>query len=432
MKKSRFNLLVDINDRQALIFNSFSRGFLELDRAHYDRFDKLDLSPEEELYKQLKRGFFIHDDDVDELRVYEARSLVSRYASSSFGLTIVPTLDCNFACEYCFETHNKEYMSEETADQVVEFARGFLQGVRRFHLSWFGGEPLMARKIMDRVSRGLIQVCDEMGIAFSSDVVTNGYLLTEKNIEWLRELRVNQVQVTFDGDKETHDSRRRLKDGRPTFDVLIANLKKAAGKFKLNVRINIDKNNVDKVRNIYPVIEESGLSNDVFVYFGTIFTATEACKDYEASCLDVDALGKILLDYHGEALEKNREYLTFPFPLAILGGCGAMKPTQFIIDAHGGLHKCLNTVGTDEDKLGHISQPVEMTPDLSWWLTWNPLNEPDCRECRALPLCGGGCPYLRRKGDHTCTYFKTAEYMSKLLKLYYEGVYLKGRVGART
>ena len=205
------------------------------------------------------------------------------------------------------------------------------------------------------------------------------------------------------------------------------NLKNAAGHFRISLRINIDKKNIRSVGNFFPVLEDYQIQDKVSVYYGPIFSATEVCKDYETECLDIDALGTLLVELHKDALDKNQKYVSFPFPLAILGGCGAMKPNHFIIDPQGYLHKCLNTVGTDLEDIGHISQPLKMTPSLAWWLTWDPMKKKECRECQVLPLCGGGCPYNRRTGQHSCTYYKTSGYMTKLLQLYYQDVYLKER-----
>lgn len=432
MKKSKFNLLVEKSEEYALLFNFYSRGFVKLDKDNYQKFEDLSFSPGDQVLKELKNGFFIHDDDVDELEMLDARNRVSRYATSHFGLTIVPTLDCLFSCEYCFESKKKEYMSLKTENEIIEFFKRVLSGIRHFHVSWFGGEPLLAFGTMDRLSSEFIRLCEESRVSYSSDLITNGYLLTPKNIDWLKQIKVGQMQITFDGDEETHNQRRKLKNGGPTFRVIMDNLKNAAGNFRIKIRVNIDKKNVQKVERFFPVLEQYGIQDKVSVYYGSIFSATEACKDYESSCLDIDALGDILLDFHKDALDKNQKYISFPFPLATLGGCGAMKPNHFIIDPQGYLHKCLNTVGTDLENIGHISQPIQMTPRLAWWLTWDPLKEKECRECQVLPLCGGGCPYNRITGQHTCTYYGTSGYMTKLLQLYHQDVYLKEKKAVKT
>lgn len=425
MKKSRFNLLVERNEDFALLFNFYSRGFVKLSQENYEKFESLSFPPEDETLKELKAGFFIQDDEVDELEMFDARNRVARYSSSQFGLTIVPTLDCIFSCEYCFEAKNKEYMSRETEKEIIEFFRRVSAGIRHLHVSWFGGEPLMAKGTIDRLSKEFTRLCQKSQITYSSDLVTNGYLLTKRNIEWLKRINVDQIQITFDGDEETHDQRRKLKNGGPTFRVIMQNLKNAAGDFRINLRLNIDKKNIRKVQRFFPVLEQYQVQDKVSVYYGTIYSATDACKGYEADCLDIDALGALMLELHKDALDKDQKYISFPFPLAILGGCGAMKPNYYIVDPQGFLHKCLNTLGTDLENIGHVSNPIRMTPSLAWWLTWDPVKEKDCRECQALPLCGGGCPYNRKTGQHSCTYYNTSGYMARLLQIYYRDVYLK-------
>ena len=38
------------------------------------------------------------------------------------GLTICPTMGCNFDCPYCFEEHRNEKMTRETQDAVIVLA----------------------------------------------------------------------------------------------------------------------------------------------------------------------------------------------------------------------------------------------------------------------------------------------------------------------
>lgn len=55
-------------------------------------------------------------------------------------------------------------------------------------------------------------------------MVTNGYLLTDDKARMLRELGIRHLQITLDGSKKTHDSRRFLLGGKPTYDTIINNL----------------------------------------------------------------------------------------------------------------------------------------------------------------------------------------------------------------
>ena len=40
----------------------------------------------------------------------------------------------------------------------------------------------------------------------------------------------------------------------------------------------------------------------------------------------------------------------------------------------------------------------QQAADLAAFAGWNPVSDAACRECSILPLCMGGCPYLRLHG----------------------------------
>lgn len=419
MKKSRFNLLVEKNDEYALLFNSFSRGFIQLERQLYDKFKDLALDPEHEVTIELKRGFFLVDHELDELKVLDARNRVSRYKSYRFALLILPTLNCNFSCEYCFEEKRNVSMTPETEEAVLKFLEERLKEIKQLKISWFGGEPLLAKNIIDRLARKIIDLCQKRGVAYHSDMTSNGYLLNQKNIDWLKEIGVEKIQITIDGDRETHDQRRKLKNGRPTFDTIINNLKLAAGHFQLPIRVNIDRKNADKAKNLFPILVENELHDKVWAYYGTVVGLTDACRSYGDSCLDADELTTLMIQLHREALDKKYDFVSFPYPLTSMGGCGAMRPDFFVVDADGYLHKCLNSVGNPKEAIGHITKPIEFTQDLVTWLTWDPLEDQECSQCNLLPLCNGGCLWNKLHGRHSCGYYQGPGYVKEILKLYH-------------
>jgi len=69
-------------------------------------------------------------------------------------------------------------MNERTVSAFKEFLRKRLPTLRRVHVSWFGGEPLLAKDIMLDVSRFIQrEVAGRIDLSFSSAATTNGYLL---------------------------------------------------------------------------------------------------------------------------------------------------------------------------------------------------------------------------------------------------------------
>ena len=419
MKQSRFNLLVDQTDQHALVFNSFSRGFVELEKEIYRKLEAGTLDPDDEVTRELKKGFFLLDDDVDELKVLEARNRIERYKGFRLGLIVLPALNCNFSCEYCFEQKKKIFMPPEIEDALVKFIEGRAREIKQLKIGWFGGEPLLAPKIIDRLAKRIIELCEKHGVEYHSDLTTNGYLLNQKTIDWLKEIRVEKIQVTIDGDRETHDQRRRLKNGKPTFDVILNNIKLAAGHFTMPIRLNIDRKNAWKAKNLLPILAEHGLQDKVYVYYGIVVGLTKACKDYESSCLDADELTKIMLLLHKDAVESQYDFIPFPYPFTNVGGCGAMRPDFFVVDPDGYLHKCLNPVGNKDEAVGHISRPIEFNPRLVTYLTWDAMEDEVCSKCDILPVCSGGCLWNKLHGLHSCGYFNGPGYVKEILKLYY-------------
>lgn len=53
----------------------------------------------------------------------------------------------------------------------------------------------------------------------------------------------------------------------------------------------------------------------------------------------------------------------------------------------------------------------------------DPFDDAECRQCKVLPICGGGCPIDRKKGENKgqksyCSIYK--KYIEEMLPLIYE------------
>lgn len=67
-----------------------------------------------------------------------------------------------------------------------------------------------------------MQCTEKHGAQFSNSMTTNGFLLTEDIIQKCMEIRLNELQVTLDGDKEAHNKIRNQK-GELSFDKILQN-----------------------------------------------------------------------------------------------------------------------------------------------------------------------------------------------------------------
>ena len=79
-----------------------------------------------------------------------------RNDTSQLRVTVLPTLQCNFACDYCFQGDHGDYnrhaarMSPDTAASVARWIEERLDNVRpeTLTLTFFGGEPLLNLPVM--------------------------------------------------------------------------------------------------------------------------------------------------------------------------------------------------------------------------------------------------------------------------------------------
>lgn len=169
--------------------------------------------------------------------------------------TILTHGDCNFRCKYCYEKFENISMSPEVEDAIVTFADKLLSEgkFKKFNVQWFGGEPLLGYKTIVRLSERFLELCSIYNIEYFSGITTNGYLLNRRMFNNLVEnCKVTSYQITIDGEQEFHDNQRLLKNGRGSYERILANLKSMVDsplQFHCTLRFNISKENVKSMEN---------------------------------------------------------------------------------------------------------------------------------------------------------------------------------------
>jgi uncharacterized protein len=140
--------------------------------------------------------------------------------------------ECNIDCDYCFylhktdllehpaharmngttlEQHIRQYIESQTGDQVV--------------FSWQGGEPtLMGLDFFLRVVT-LQKKYAKPGQRIENDLQTNGIALDDTWVKFLKEHHFH-VGLSIDGPRELHDTYRKTRNGKSTFDLVMAAARK--------------------------------------------------------------------------------------------------------------------------------------------------------------------------------------------------------------
>ncbi|HPJ29789.1 MAG TPA: TIGR04463 family radical SAM/SPASM RiPP maturase [Methanothrix sp.] len=400
---SRFNIIIPLKDKRCLAYNSFNGGMALWEPPELEAYESVRdgkyPNDNDGVLKDLMDGGFIFPGYVDEIGILYRQYFRHRYDRSTMILTVAPTMGCNFGCDYCFQGGDKknESMGKDVQDGIVALVNRVSPQLKRLHIAWYGGEPLLKLDIIEDLSDRIISICDGCSIQFDSMMVTNGYLLTSETARSLSARRVKTIQITLDGHREDHDSRRPLLSGKGTFDQILHNIESIVDEvpMALSIRVNIDSRNAEGVRRLIDQMAEMGFGNrkNLKLYFAPVEATTEACHGIADICMLKGEYGSLERDLYSSGFDLGLTVL--PYPPRFRSSCGAVRPRGLVVLPNGDVHKCWHSVGSEERRVGTIFDldSLNHNPTLKEWLFWNPFQDPRCKECKILPNCAGGCAY---------------------------------------
>ncbi|WP_051226675.1 radical SAM/SPASM domain-containing protein [Butyrivibrio sp. MC2013] len=395
MKTSFYNFFYDLDGANYIAYNSMSNSLALMSHEEYDDYLLFEhdntMYIDEGLLDQLRHGGFIIEDDVDELSIIRHSMLQSRYSSSHLGLTIAPTADCNFRCIYCYEKdkYSSCMMDRKTIESIINFVLLKANDIKTFHVSWYGGEPLLALDVIERLSNQFIQISHEHNISYSAGIITNGYLLTEENAKRLAKCQITDCQVTIDGSEQQHNINRPLLSGEGTYTVIINNIFGAAPFLKhISVRVNSDKRDLNAAVDVLSRFRNSAFTN-VTVYPAPIKNKKGCFRSSSCfSCQEFLLFEEQFYDKNAD----NRQYCS-KYPVLRGNVCVADSCNGFVIASDGEMYKCWSDIGCPEMSIGNINSNLRNLSKEIVYLKNDPTADERCSICKLLPICMGGCPY---------------------------------------
>ncbi len=392
-------------------------------RATAEEVEALDLLAE--------NGFLVESRDADQLALDTFLAGV-KSDTTELNVTLLTTLQCNFACDYCFQGDHGDYnknadkMSPATAERTIFWMERELDRVRpeRLLLTFFGGEPLLNLPAMYLVAERMWQATQLRNVKMAVNIITNGLLLTSDVVDRMLPFGLNGIKITLDGDRDTHNRMRPLRGGQGTFDRIVENIRRVAHKCNIAIGGNFDESSVESYPALLEYLKAQEFSDKlVKVNFKPIFREDAApsgatsvpaaqgrklipltpvgasAKSLNGSCFTAagagggtacDSCG--VLDDKQTFLRQETKRHGFPTHDGVHNGpCHVHMQHAHTIGPDGSLYPCPGFTGQLALSTGHVDDRVDSWRESARerFLRLSPWTE--CGDCAFIPVCAGGC-----------------------------------------
>lgn len=400
MRLSKYlKIYPDPKDGQGLIlFSTKNAAIIEIPKSNFDNIA---------LHKKdrniLKQYGFLVDDPEEERKELLGFIDDLNELNRTLNIKVVMSLDCNLACRYCFEgtRKGKYYMARETADDLIEFVRNKIEGAKsrreggidEIRLVFYGGEPLLSRDLIIHIAKKVKSLAKSRRVPFSFYLQTNGTLLTRRTAEELKPLGLKEAYITIDGPKEDHDKSRPYKSGRGSFERIIRNVKVICRIIKVQLGGNFTKDNFRS----FPGLLDFLLDNDLTPrrisnvgFFSIVAESSEfANPEFHEGCDSVNEpwLFEAMVFLREEILKRG-----FPGEKVSPGVCMMEHRNNILVNYDGSIYKCPGLIGRKEFCVGNLKEGISdyrTSHNLDNW------KNDKCLDCAYLPLCFGGCRYMK-------------------------------------
>lgn len=367
-----------------LLYNALTKEMMLLDGKETACFQNNQYP--DALHTELIARWYFLPSDMNEKKlcgqIKSTAKLLERTAKVS-SYTILTTTDCNARCFYCYEYGRKRiFMSEQMARDTAQYIIRTCSG-RKVYLSWFGGEPLMNKKVIEIICGDL----KKAGIRYQSFITTNGYLFDRETVRAAKESwKVNAVQITLDGLEEVYNTTKAYisKDTSPFLRVLQNIEYLLQEEIKVNIRMNMDLYNAEELFDLCDFLKKRFQDyNNIFVYVALLFE-NEGSKpvvfDNETMENRYRKFVELQEYIDKKGLGKKRglgqEFRQYH--------CMADNDTSVVISPEGTLTKCQHFSGIEV--LGDIYQGIyDKEAVAAWKEKCAPLQE--CDNCAVYPDC---------------------------------------------
>lgn len=228
------------------------------------------------LYKKLEERCLILTSSNGAVYYDQYRHWTSPHFRHPSHHIIVSTLRCNLACSYCHaaivpaSAGPSFDLDTDTADAILEFSLNSPNPVQSFEFQ--GGESILNFEILKYLIPKIRSTHEALGRTVYVSVQTNGTILTDRVVEFLRAYSV-KIGTSLDGTEAVHDANRRYASGKGTFGTVSS----AVQRYRLPVLPTITRQAASSWRDIVDAELERRTGN---IHFHNVYPINSARNNW--------------------------------------------------------------------------------------------------------------------------------------------------------
>jgi uncharacterized protein len=282
---------------------------------------------------------------------------------------------------------------------------------REFTVTFFGGEPLLNFRLVQRVVEHCDRLSIEKNVKFKFSMTTNGTIVTDEIIAFLKQ-RNFALMISFDG--EGGKANRPFLNGDSSYEQVSGNLHRlAAAGIHFQIRATITRSMVTR-ETISELTSFGRAINREVIMSPASATMNENLPDTSDLAL-TEVESERLMELYRETTDCNLNAASDGTEQAAfdpnrrmvqalmrgnargLGKCGACL-SMAAASTDGNLYPCHRFVGMKEYAIGSLNNGVDEERVESFFRRAEAANKPNCDVCFARQICGGFCFYTMADG----------------------------------
>jgi len=317
--------------------------------------------------------------------------------------TLCLTHACNMRCSYCYAVDKRaSSMTWKTAKRAIDcclaetLSRSKLRQCRAItQLGFFGGEPLLEWKLLQRATEYTEEECSRLDILLKKTVTTNMSLLDEEKASWLKDHRF-QVALSLDGAADRHNLLRRMADGSPSHANCAGALQWFRGKnVNSEMILVVDPHNISGLADsVQWLVDQEMFSYILSPNYNAVWS--EAARAQWQ--VEIERIGiiyqqcfrdgrPIRIDIFDSKIEAH-----IANPLQRCGQC-SFGGNQIAVAPDGRFYPCVRIVGLIDRagmEAGDVSSGID-SRRLARLAPTGSVPSGECNDCLARPRCKNWC-----------------------------------------